>query len=292
MKKVITLTESELVNLIGRIVEDIDISNYEESDFYDAFISHFKPWVIKTHGEEVLKYPLSYLSGKYSKEFTKSIGMNTDEENGQKTIRNIGRYILSKELHRYSSPVKTTKFTEKYKKPLEALIKSLDLPKYISIKLYEEDNYKVFVQFYIDFPKLMNSDATNRKPIKDYFQKLRNDIRMLLGVKFGNAHHGELELYSVTLDTEHDGEGSIDWWVQNVLNKEIKSQIRNIPNSKKILHSIKFEPDTERLKGLITLIFRQQTTYEGFKAKTDFVVKVHQLLVDMGYSSKILDVIF
>ena len=49
MKKVINLTESELINLIGRIVEDVDTSFYREEDFMDAFIQVFKPWVIKNH---------------------------------------------------------------------------------------------------------------------------------------------------------------------------------------------------------------------------------------------------
>ena len=57
MGKVINLTESELINLIGRIVEDVDTSFYREEDFMDAFIQVFKPWVIKNHGDELSNHP-------------------------------------------------------------------------------------------------------------------------------------------------------------------------------------------------------------------------------------------
>ena len=66
MGKVINLTESELINLIGRIVEDIDTSFYSDEDFIDAFIQVFRPWVIKNHGDELSNHPPSYLFKKYS----------------------------------------------------------------------------------------------------------------------------------------------------------------------------------------------------------------------------------
>ena len=181
MKKVINLTESELINLIGRIVEDIDTSFYSDEDFIDAFIQVFKPWVIKNHGDELSNHPPSYLFKKYSDEFMNHIGY-TGHERSWRSWRNygkdIGRYILKKELHSYKNLKQTTKFTEKFKAPMDALIKSLNLPDYLSLEISEYEPYEVYARINVDFPKLLKKWCKSKRGTKTYriFRKIEKNV--------------------------------------------------------------------------------------------------------------------
>jgi hypothetical protein len=287
MKKVINLTESELINLIGRIVEDVDISNYSEEDFIGAFISVFKPWVIKNHGEELSDYPLSYLSKKYSNEFMDFINYPSGERSYRNSALAIGRHILQKELHSYKNLKQTTKFTEKFKAPMDALIKSLNLPDYLSLEIGEYEPYEVYAKINVDFPKLIKSGVNpNEVPRPtEYLEKLKKNVISFLGPKIGNAKFGELE-FSNVVPTNNK---TVDEWVKKVLNKEIKKKIKELPQAKENLHSIKFEPNLRNLNGEITLTFKQNRYGSNFN-RNEFVVAVKKLLSDMGYSKNILRV--
>jgi hypothetical protein len=286
MKKVINLTESELINLIGRIVEDVDVSNYSEEDFIGAFISVFKPWVIKNHGEELSDYPLSYLSKKYSDEFMDFINYPSGERIYRNSALAIGRHILQKELHSYKNLQQTTRFTEKFKKPLDAMIRTLNLPDYLSVEMKEYDPYEVHARMIVDFPKLLKSNINPDEVEKPgaYLVKLRDKVINFLGPKIGNAKFGELE-FSNIVPTNNE---TVDEWVKKVLNKEIKKKIKELPDAKDFLHSIKFEPYLRNLKGDITLTFKQR--YSRNFNPNQFVVEVKKLLSNMGYSENILRV--
>ena len=237
MGKVINLTESELINLIGRIVEDIDTSFYSDEDFIDAFIQVFRPWVIKNHGDELSNHPPSYLFKKYSDEFMDHIGYGEGERTWRNFPKDIGRFILKKELHSYKNLKQTTKFTEKFKAPMNALIKTLHLPDYLSLDIQEDEPYTVYARINVDFPKLLKSGINPRDVEKpsDYLEKLKKNVISFLGPKLGSANFGELDFITgVPFSNE-----SVDNWVKNVLNKEIKKKIKELPQAKENLHSIK-----------------------------------------------------
>ena len=287
MKKVINLTESELINLIGRIVEDVDTSFYREEDFMDAFIQVFKPWVIKNHGDELLNHPPSYLFKKYSEEFMEHIGYTGHERNWRNSATDIGRYILKKELHSYKNLKQTTKFTEKFKAPMDALIKGLHLPDYLSLEIGEYEPYEVYAKMIVDFPKLLKSGVNpNEVPRPtEYLEKLKKNVISFLGPKLGSANFGELDF----VDTVPNTNNSVDNWVKNVLNKEIKKKIKELPQAKEFLHSVKFEPNLRTLNGEITLIFKQARYGRNFN-RGEFIAEVRKLLSDMGYNENVLEV--
>lgn len=288
MKKVINLTESELINLIGRIVEDIDTSFYSDEDFIYAFIQVFKPWVIKNHGDELSNHPPSYLFKKYSDEFMNHIGYTENEIRwNYHSPKDIGKYILKKELHSYKNLKQTTKFTEKFKAPMDALIKGLNLPDYLSLEITEYEPYEVTARINVDFPKLLKSGVNPNEVPKptEYLEKLKKNVMSFLGPKLGSSKFGELDFSIRVPDTDD----SVDGWVKNVLNKEIKKKIKELPQAKEFLHSVKFTPRLRRLEGEITLIFKQ-TRYGRSFSPNEFIVEVKKLLSDMGYNENVLKV--
>ena len=71
MKKTLSLTESELIKVVSRIVESYTDDMYNDEDYVEVFLQYFRPWVRKNHGDEIGEYPLSYLTKKYMAEFAK-----------------------------------------------------------------------------------------------------------------------------------------------------------------------------------------------------------------------------
>jgi hypothetical protein len=119
----------------------------------------------------------------------------------------------------------------------------------------------------------------------DYLEKLKKNVISFLGPKMGRANFGELDFITgVPFSNE-----SVDNWVKNVLNKEIKKKIKELPQAKEFLHSVKFTPNLRILKGDITLIFKQ-TRYGRPFSPNEFVLQVKKLLSDMGYNENVLNV--
>ena len=48
MKKILTFEESELINMVKTIVEQVnqDLDQYDDTDFTDVFIFLFRNWVV------------------------------------------------------------------------------------------------------------------------------------------------------------------------------------------------------------------------------------------------------
>ena len=65
----ITLNKSEMIKFVSMIVEQVNLDGYNDEDFVEVFVNLFRPWVKSKHGDEVGKYPMSYLIKKHLEEF-------------------------------------------------------------------------------------------------------------------------------------------------------------------------------------------------------------------------------
>jgi hypothetical protein len=160
------------------------------------------------------------------------------------------------------------------------------LPDYLSLEIGEYEPYEVYAKINVDFPKLIKSGVNpNEVPRPtEYLEKLKKNVISFLGPKLGSANFGELDFGIIVPDSND----SVDNWVKNVLNKEIKKKIKELPQAKENLHSIKFDPVLRSLKGEITLTFKKYTTRSFNRGQ--FIVDVRKLVSDMGYSDNILPV--
>ena len=75
MEKFSTLTEQDVKRITNLVKEQVDVSEYEESDFIEVFVKYFRPWVKRFHGDEVSEYPMSHLVKKYNADFIKDYGI-------------------------------------------------------------------------------------------------------------------------------------------------------------------------------------------------------------------------
>jgi hypothetical protein len=282
MKKVLSLTESELIKVINRIVESYSDDVYDDEDYVEVFFHYFRPWVKKNHGDEIGEYPLSYLAKKYISEFATDNGMNPDSvifsyRNNITNAANIGKKLVQQGKHKLPSLRSQEKFTEKYKKPLEFFISELNLPDYIKFELIEENPYNILARFDIDWEGLIKYQGTEKIKPDAVVKELTQRISDFLGIEIGNPTYGQL---SLKLKKDYVG---IDEWIKKTLNKEIKKKFRELPNSR-ILHAIKFETKSYELGGDLKLSFK------NWNGRNDFIKNAKDLLQSMGYNTNILNV--
>ena len=282
MKKVLSLTESELIKVINRIVESYSDDVYNDEDYVEVFLKYFRPWVKKNHGDEVGEYPLSYLVKKYIGEFALDNGINPDNnifsyKNNLANAANVGKNLVKQGKHKLPSLRSQEKFTEKYKKPLEFFISELNLPDYIKFDLIEENPYNIWARFDVNWEGLIKHQGTEKIKPDEIVRKLTQRISNFLGVEIGNPTYGQL---SLKLKKDYVG---IDEWIKKTLNKEIKKKFRELPNSR-ILHAVKFETKSYELGGELKLSFK------SWNGRNDFIKNAKELLQSMGYNTNILNV--
>ena len=282
MKKVLSLTESELIKVINRIVESYSDDVYNDEDYVEVFFHYFRPWVKKNHGDEIGEYPLSYLVKKYIGEFALDNGINPDNnifsyKNNLANAANVGKNLVKQGKHKLPSLRSQEKFTEKYKKPLEFFVSELNLPDFIKFELIEENPYNILVIFDVNWEGLIKYQGTEKVKPDAVVKELTQRISDFLGIEIGNPTYGQL---SLKLKKDYVG---IDEWIKKTLNKEIKKKFRELPNSR-ILHAIKFETKSYELGGELKLSFK------SWNGRNDFIKNAKELLQSMGYNTNILNV--
>ena len=282
MKNVLTLTESELIKVINRIVESYTDDVYNDEDYVEVFLKYFRPWVKKNHGDEVGEYPLSYLVKKYVAEFAVDNGMHPDNvifgyRNNLSNAANVGKKLVQLGTHKLPSLRSQEKFTEKYKKPVQFFVDELNLPDFIKFELVEQNPYNIHVRFDVDWEGLIKYQGTEKIKPDAVIKELTQRITNFLGVEIGNPTYGQL---SLKLNKNYIG---VDEWVKKTLNKEIKKKFRELPNSR-ILHAIKFETKSYELGGELKLSFK------NWNGRNDFIKNAKELLQSMGYNTNILNV--
>ena len=184
MEQINSLTEQDIKRIVTRVSEQVDVSEYEESDFIEVFVKFFRPWIKKFHGDEVSEYPMSHLVKKYNADFIKDHGIEIRDRyysNDLKKLVDIGKALVVKGTHNLPSLKKEGRFLEKYDKGLNMLIQYLDLPSFMKIKFREDKPYNVGVWIEANFDEMLKYDGEVLDNSK-YMESLKNYISSFLGV--------------------------------------------------------------------------------------------------------------
>ena len=279
MEKFSTLTEQDIKRITNLVKEQVDVSEYDDSDFIEVFVKYFRPWIKKFHGDEVSEYPMSHLVKKYTADFIKDHGIEIRDRyysNDLKKLVDIGKSLVVKGTHNLPSLKKEGRFLEKYDKGLKALIEYLDLPKFMKIKFREDKPYNVGVWIEANFDEMLKYDGEVKDNSK-YMDELKNYISSFLGVEYGSPAHGNLQLNINSPDYVGEEE-----WVKNIFNKKIKTAIKNLPNAKGKIHSTKLNINRGNFRANIQLTFRQG----NWRVESDLNKGTKDILLSMGYNPK------
>jgi hypothetical protein len=281
MKRIHTLTESDLNRIVKTVLENFNASEYEDEDFIEVFLNYFRPWVKKTHGDEIGQYPLSLLIKNHINEFIEDYGIENNSRyyGSYRNMANVGRELAVKGVHRMPNLKKEGLFTDKFKKAITFFTDRLNLPEWMTLELTEDSPYKVYGRFIVDWDKAIHDKSVeplnSSKLSTEFIETLTNFI----GVELGSPTHGKLDL-NIGGSFVYEG---VDEWVAKILNKEIKKKIRALPNSH-VLHSVKFNTSGGSVGGYITLTYKSN----AWRNSSDFTKDVNELMSGLGYNTDIL----
>lgn len=279
MKKTLTLTENELVGVIMRIAEQVNLDDYSKEDFFDVFFQVFRSWIIEKLGEDVKKYPMSWLLKKYGQQFAEDKGLvhrgrREEFDSSYYSLEHYGRELVKMSHYELPQLYKDEKFTEKYKKVIPHFVSMLELPPFITVNFIENEPNRVIVKYDTNFDEWMKYPEHKRIDEYNTTQKLKKLFVNFGGVEFGNPAYGE-----VSMDYESVKDFNVDKWVKNELNKVIKKAIRGIENANQ-LHSIRFKASNNG--GRIELVFKDNYRF-GYQEKIEFTKKAREVVESLGY---------
>ena len=278
------LNKSEMIKFVSMIVEQVNLEGYTDEDFVEVFVNLFRPWVKSKHGDEVGKYPMSYLIKKHLEEFASDNKIELQRFYGGdlKKIIEIGRQIVRNGAYQLPSLNTNKKFTERFKKPLFFLVDNLNVPDFINLQFDEETPNRVRGEVVVNFPKLIKSSNSSKSAYR-ISQKLQKSFEDYLGVEFGSPVHGKLDFY---LNTTPIYVG-LDEWIKKELNKNIKKQIKELPLAERNISSLKFILNTNHIKGEIKIGWKRDARWTEHNKVKD---EVRNILKSMGYNTEILEV--
>ena len=280
MKKII-LSESEVVSLIKSIMEQdtqFDFSDIDDLDYYDALFLIFRNWVQKSLPEDERDYPTSYLLEKYGKKFVQELVddgtliVDDNFEVNRWTIPRVVQALIKKGHYKFPSKRKNEKFTERFKKHINYYIKEQNLPSWAEVVLVEKTPYIVSMKLNIDFPDMIKDSSNSYVNASSLEREFTKFVENYLGVEIGNPNYGQLRLLREGTNFVH-----LDGWVKEILNKEIKKQIKQLPYGRHI-HSMKFQPNERQSE--LKIVFKNTAGYNG---RSQFRTEVAELLNNLGY---------
>lgn len=282
MSTKVLLSESELISLVKRIVENIE---YDELDYANAFFQIFMDWIRKNTPEKFWSYPVGLLVQKYSYPFVKDVTgddffsrtqIDRDFVIHRYDLERIVKSAIKKGHYKLPSLYSEEKFTEKYKKIIPIVIEHLELPEYVNIRF--EENKPNFVEVFIDvlYSNMLLSENVKSVNSSNIERKIRNFLENFAAVELGNPAYG-----GVSLHVKNTNLFGVESWIKDVLNKQIKKHIRTLPEARD-LKSIRFEPNSNG--GIMKLIFSGYPSYVSRNALRD---KVREYLKELGYGEKI-----
>ena len=286
------ITEShfkEYVRLLSEEEEeDYDYldDDYDDEDFIEVFFEYFRPWVRSTHGEDASRYPMSYLLKKYFFEFCRHYKLSDnryldDDEEEYWTTSQLyaaGKSIIIKLKHKLPTSLPSFKFTEKYTKQLDYIIKSLRLPEWLTITFNEPRPFDIEVKLTVNYNLYLKSDGENT--VHDYYSEFKKFLTDFMGVEEGNPSHGGLKL------TEEINLENNDAFTNPKSIKLLKSKIKSLPNANKI-HSIKISVNSNNVT--IQLNFLRDYSYD-YTLRNEIRDEIYKMLSKEGYNPSIVRV--
>ena len=278
------ITESHFKHYVSVITEQEDDDDYDElesytdEDFIEVFFNYFRPWIKSNHGDEVGQYPLSLLLKKYYQEFCKYSGVDIDDDDDEYYNSNdlvkIGKALIKKEQHKLPTLRPVSKFTEKYSRQIQSLLKFLNMPEWLTVSFEEYSPFKVMMTFNIDFPSMMKIGG-GEENISAYFYQFTEQLENYMGIKVGSPSHGDLDI-----DNTMSLNG-VDEFSNPKFQKELKTQIKSLRMGHRDIRSIKITFSDKGMK--VEINFGRSV---GYYEKRDYMASIKDFLSTMYSEDK------
>jgi hypothetical protein len=282
MKVVITESQYNLAISKNLVLENVNLSGYDDEDFIEVFLTYFRPWIKTKHGDEIGGRPFSYLLATYLKEFCNDMGIDTGfmrYSSKPSLMIRAGREIVLLGKHSLPSLRSQRKFSEQHKRGLDIALKMLDLPDYVNVRIIEDEPYEIDIIADVDFIRGVR-DLSVERPFQEIASKINNKlikfIEDTMGIKRGKPVLGELEIHGMANIL------NFDEWVKKE-GKVIKRALsEKFPND---YRQLRFNYGNNRPE--IKIGFRQ---YTGWNKKHEIAMYLRELLAEKGYNSSAFNI--
>lgn len=174
------------------------------------------------------------------------------------------------------------KFTEKHKRALDIMLKSVDLPEFVTLEIVEEVPNNLEFVFHLDSIKALKSPERAQKDINyELIDGIENYITQIMGYKEGNPTHGDVSISSSVVISD------LTPWIKTEWDKVIKPKIKSLESVKTHVRSIRTSTKKYGYIFEVQLIF---SGYINYDVKLDVIYEVKNLVTELGYNTENLKV--
>jgi hypothetical protein len=281
----IKITEEHYNKIMSALNESYE---FDDAEYIELGVFSFRTWIKEKYGEVIANNPLTYLMEKYGDEFTKDLGIFDDVRSVEDVYRattyfeEIGREMVSKKIKELPSLAPEQKFTEKHKRALDIMLKTIHVPDIYTVEIVEDTPNNLEFIFKIDGLRALKSP---HKVDKNYSYDVKDDIENyitnVMGYREGNPVHGDVEISHETKISD------ISDWVKTEWNKVIKPKIKSLPS---VMRNVKAIRTSDKKYNSI---FDIQLIFHGFvryNEKYNVIGDVKELITNLGYNTENLTV--
>ena len=175
--------------------EELDLSGYSDEDFMEVFVEYFRPWIKKTHGDEVGKYPMSLLVKKYLEEFSQDYKLSVyiGYGNTLSKMAKVGMALAQEGVRELPSLNRGVLFTKKFKRSIDHFFSAYNFPDFVKLRFEENSPFNVYGYLEIEFEPAMKYEG-NLDEIVKFGTEFVNFIKSYLGFEIGSTAHGKLNI--------------------------------------------------------------------------------------------------
>ena len=267
-----------------KLNEELDLSGYSDEDFMEVFVEYFRPWIRKTHGDEVGKYPMSLLVKKYLEEFSQDYKLSVYLGYGNmlSKMAKVGMALAQEGVRELPSLNRGVLFTKKFKRSIDHFVSAYNFPDFVKLRFEENSPFNVYGYLEIEFEPAMKYEG-NLNDIKNFGTEFIKFIESYLGFEIGSTAHGKLNINMGTPRFVGQEE-----WIKNFFNKTFKKEIKKLPYTQSYLHSVKLEINSHReVHSKIILTFKRSTSWTG---ENRIIEEIKGYLQGLGYNTNNLKV--
>ena len=264
--------------------EELDLSGYSDEDFIEVFVEYFRPWIRKTHGDEIGKYPMSLLVKKYLEEFNQDYGVDSYLGYGNMLgkMAKVGLALAQKGVKELPSLNKGFLFTEKFKKIIDHFFSQYNFPDFVKMHFEENSPFNVFGYLVVEFEPAMKYEG-NLNEISKFGIEFVKFIENYLGFERGSTAHGKLNINMGTPRFVGQEE-----WINKFFNKTFKKEIKKLPYTQSYLHSVKLE--IQAYHGAYSKILLTFKRSASWTAENKISEEIKGYLQGLGYNTNNLRV--
>lgn len=225
------------------------MSNYSSDDYAYLYFDALRDFATSRGFNVPKRINVSWLVDNFQEEFLQSlvsVDPNILEKvKYSKNPMSLGRTLIQIGVIDFDK-IQNEMFTDTHKGLIKLAIKRMNLPKFVKVRVEEQEPLKIVVKLEVDYEKMVKNPTS--KPFNfDYRVELfRDTLSEISGIKKGNYTSGFLTVLNFNPEFINDEK------VINAYIKRLRQEVKNSPEYSDFIKSIRLGGSVNR-EGFTTL---------------------------------------